>query len=273
MDGDFDHHLIEITPYASATRPHSRIAEAGPRSRSPEANPLPDRERRSIHLGPKDGNSVRQGAAQGLSWPGGEIRDVKVVLVVTDQRIAFAVPKCPKPVADDGTTSEVWIGGASLVALYPFMWLYRYAAEAKRHARQIGLGHIHYEWITSVQSQYQDRGRRRRPGRQRHGDIVEVCYRSPSDVSGDDATLTPTGQQSSLRIGEVYFELAPDLSGEMLAMELAARVCRFRLTMFRATSREFAEIDTVESLLNKIKNDIATFPETTNRRLRYEIPL
>ena len=253
------HSLIKIQLYALADRPDRRMS----------LDPVPDVETRSIQLESGDGNSIMQGVAQAVRWSEGDISEVKISLVVTDQRIGFAIPKCPKP-----TTAAVSIRIISVVEwlFYPVEWLCRYAAETRRHGRQIGLGHIRYEWITHVGSGYQERGGGRSSRRQEHGDIVEIYYRVPDGSSGGNGGPKPTSRGFTSTVNEVYLELAPDLSGEMLALELAARVCRHRIAMFSAIREEPTTVEALRSTLNEIEKDISKFPHRVNPNVRYEIP-
>jgi len=201
-----------------------------------------------------------RGAAMGLEWPSGSIADVKIELIVTDQRIAFAIPRCPKPSPNQMEVTYVYY------PLVPFVWLLRYAAESRRYNTQIGLGQLHYGWITAVGSAHQMRGRRRRPGRQKTGDVLRVGFGSVVDAGGEV-------QESGSGGADVHVELAPDLSGEMLALELTARVCRHRLAALESDATGDSAADTVRSTLEEVKERLSRFAMgASNPNVSYEIP-
>ncbi|MCY4103504.1 MAG: hypothetical protein OXG55_09625 [bacterium] len=252
--------LITIQKYQTYSGYESRnIASGDDEERSVLVRPKPDRATRSIRLEPQDGKSVMRGAAKGLQWPSGNIADVKIELVLTDQRIAFAIPRCPKPSALQPMLTLKYM------PFEPFEWLFRYAAESRRYNTQIGLGQLHYDWITAVGSAHQMRGRRRRPGRQKNGDILRIGFDPVVDAGGE---IHESGSGSA----DVHVELAPDLSGEMLALELTARVCRHRLAALESSDTDNGVAETIASTLKEVEERIASFTMgVSNPNLSYEI--
>ncbi len=171
--------------------------------------PRADGTTNSIHLDRSvDGTNVKRAVGRSLEISHlGQTKqhqqvfldEVKLELLVTDQRVAFAVPKYDK--------GGGWYGGATALMINA-------ASKARAAIRTKGsclVGHIHYPWLSHVDhtAYYSMMGNRKH-------DRLRLGY----SVRGAN------GQQIDV---VVAIDLARDVSGHGLAEEIVKRAAAYRL--------------------------------------------
>ncbi|MEM9463975.1 MAG: DUF2510 domain-containing protein [Actinomycetota bacterium] len=171
--------------------------------------PNADEVSRSIRLTPEDGNNVKRAVASAvvLARDGDKrqvelrLEQIKAEIVVTDTRVAFAIPKYDK--------GGGWYGGATALALNA-------ASKARAAMRSRGkclVGHIHYPWLDAVShgAYFSMLGNRK-------NDQIRLGY-SWRDASGRQVDMW------------VELQLTRDVNGHALANEILQRAVRQRLSL------------------------------------------